>query len=140
MIFRTATVEDLAWIADNSINDKVDRKMDSAVDYVYTLEHEGDVLLVGGFRMITPTTCWCWLELSHGSGKHIRTVYRTIVEWSDNFAKEHGIKRMQAFVRPTYKEAVRLVEHLGFEWESVMENFFGDEDGFLYKRIICSTK
>ena len=109
--------------------------------YIYTLEHDGKILGLGGYGMVTSTTCWGWVNLSHHAGSNVRAVFRTIKEWTSTFCADHGISRVQAFVRPDFPEAIRLVEHLGFTLESTMENFYGDgNDGLLYKRIICSTK
>ncbi len=134
MKFRETIKEDLDYMADNSINHSVDRKQMDCVDYVYTLEHNEIPLAVGGFRMIVPTTAWCWIDLSHESGKHIHTVYRQIRDWIDKFTESHDVKRLQAFIRVDYEEAIRMVEHLGFKKESTMYGFFGDKDGYMYTR------
>ena len=136
MIFRETTQADVEYMAENSINKRDERKMMACVDYIFTLEDEGTPLLVGGFRLITPTTAWCWFDMSHEAGKHLIVVYRTIKEWLNTFADSHGIIRYQAFVRTDSPEAIRTVGHLGFTLEGHMEKFFGDEDAFLYKRLI----
>lgn len=135
MDFREATQADLDYMAEHSINHKVDRKLPNCVDYVFTLEHEGNPLVVGGFRMIVPTTAWCWIDLSKEAKNHLTTVYRVIKEWIDEFAKNNNINRLQAFIRTDYVEAERLVKHLGFERESIMKGFFGDKDAYMYVRL-----
>ena len=90
----------------------------------------------GGFRLINMTTAWTWLDLTHDAGSHIRSVYRVISEWIDIFVKDKGIKRLQAYIDPDFPEAIRTIQHLGFERESNMELFYGDRDAYLYKRII----
>jgi len=133
MNFRLATPEDIDYMAVNSINQTVDRKMEERVDYIYALEDES-LFGIGGFRMIVPTTAWCWVDLTEDAKKNVYTTYRVISEWMDEFVKNHNIKRLQAFVKdiPRHK---RLVEHLGFEVESTMKDFYGDEDAFLYRRL-----
>lgn len=135
MNFRIATDSDYEYMATHSINQKVDRKLMECIDYVYTLEHESDILGIGGFRMITPTTCWCWVDLSDLGVEKILTTYRVISEWIDSFVSKKGIKRLQAFVRKDDNN-IRLVEHLGFTRESVMKNFFDEEDGLMFARVL----
>ena len=134
MKFRDVAQSDIDYMVENSINGNL--KQLRSVDHIYTLEHEGIPLLVGGFRLITDTTAWCWTDISHESGKHIKTMYRTIKEWIDIFVRTHNIKRLQACIRVNSPEAIRMVEHLGFRLESSMPKFFGDSDGFLYVRLI----
>jgi RimJ/RimL family protein N-acetyltransferase len=131
MRFREATEEDIDFAARNSINTHTDRKLIELVDYVYVLEDD-EPLGVGGFRFITPTTAWCWVDIV----KPTITVYRTIKEWIDTFCETHKIRRLQAFINPDFPESINMVKHLGFEKESTMKNFFGDTDGLMYVRLI----
>lgn len=134
MEFREVRQSDIDYMIENSINK--DLKQLRAVDYIYTLEHEGIPLLVGGFRLINDTTAWCWADISHEASKHTTMMYRVIKEWIDKFTKEHNIKRLQAAIRCSNPEARRMVKHLGFQQESVMPYFFGDESGYMYRKII----
>ncbi len=136
MIFRETTQEDLDFMADNSMSRGIQKYCPEQIELVYTLEHEGKPLGVGGFRLINTTTAWCWVDMSHESGKHLTVSYRTIKEWMEKLAEEHNIKRLQAYVECDFPDAIRMVEHLGFTKESTMENFVGDRDSFLYKRIL----
>ena len=137
MNFREAIQSDLDYLADHSVSRGIQSKQPSAIEYLYTLEHEGVPLGVGGFRLINLTTAWCWVNLSdkmkHG---HVIPTYRVIKEWIEMFTKEHGIKRLQAYVEVDFPEAIRMVEHLGFEQESIMKNFVGDKDAAMFVRII----
>ena len=116
------------------MNQTVDRKPEKTIDYCYTLEHEDKPLGLGGFRMITQTVCWCWVDLTEDAVKNMVTSFRTMNHWVRTFARAHGILRMQAFVRNEDKY-IRLVRHLGFEQESVMKQFYGNEDGLLFVRL-----
>ena len=135
MKFRETTQEDMDYLANHSISQGVTKQQPEQIDFCYTLEHEGTPLGIGGFRLINPTTAWCWVDLSDTSGKYIRTVYRVISEWIDEFSKNHNLRRLEAYVRIDFPEAIRMVEHLGFERESVMSDFIGEESAYLYKRI-----
>lgn len=134
MIFRESTKSDFDYLAEHSLSRGIQKYQPEQIDYCYTLEHEGKPLIMGGFHIINLTTCWCWLDLA--TKDNILTAYRTIKEWLVLFAKEHGIKRLQAYVECDFPEAIRTVEHLGFIRESVMYNFIGDKDAYMYVRFI----
>ena len=136
MEFRETTTEDLAYMASHSISRGIQKHCPEQIDYLYTLEHEEKPLMTGGFRLINCTTAWCWVDLSDMAGSYPVASYRVIKEWINLFAQEHGIKRLQAYVECDFKEAIRMVEHLGFKWESNMKNFMGDKDAFMYARIL----
>lgn len=136
MIFRETTQEDLDFMADHSVSRGIAKYQPECIDYCYTLEHEGKPLGIGGFRLINKTTAWAWLDLTDLADSHIAVCYRVIKEWMDKFVEEHQLKRLQAYIECDFSEAIRLAQHLGFGWESTMENFMGDKDAFMYKRLI----
>lgn len=136
MNFRETTKEDLEFVADNSVSRGVLKRQPECIDFCYTLEHEGKVLGIGGFRLINLTTAWCWFDLTHLASEHIIVVYRTIKEWTEIFVKEHNLKRLQAYVECDFEEAIRTAGHLGFKQESVMKSFMGDKDAYLFVRIL----
>jgi len=133
MNFREATFKDIEYMAENSIN-QTEKKLVERVDYVYALEHDGNLLGIGGFRLIVPTCAWCWIDLSRYGIDNLKELYRTTREWMETFSISMGIVRLQAFVRNNEKH-MRLVKHLGFERESTMKNFYGGDDAYLYVRI-----
>ena len=133
MNFREATFKDIEYMAENSIN-QTEKKLVERVDYVYALEHDGNLLGIGGFRLIVPTCAWCWIDLSRYGIDNLKELYRTTREWMETFSISMGIVRLQAFVRNNEKH-IRLVKHLGFERESTMKNFYGGDDAYLYVRI-----
>lgn len=136
MNFRETTQADLDFVADNSISRGIAKRQPECIDYCYTLEHEDKVLIIGGFRLINPTTAWCWTDWTHLSKDHIVVTYRVTKEWIDIFAKEHNLRRLQCYVETDFEEALRMVGHLGFEWESTMKNFIGDKDAYMFTRIL----
>lgn len=135
MNFREMTQSDIEFMKDNSISRGIFHKQPKVVEYCYALEHEGKLLGVGGFRLINLTTAWVWFDLTHYSGGHIIKVYRVLKEWLDIFVEQHGLKRVQAYIDPDFPEAIRTAKHLGFKFESVMENFIGDRDAWMYTRF-----
>ncbi len=136
MNFRETTQEDLDFVARHSISRGIQKYCPEQVDYSYTLEHEGKPLGVGGFRLINMTTAWCYIDLTELSRSHLTSTYRVIREWIDIFIQEHGLRRLQAYIECDFPEAERLANHLGFKKESVMKNFMGDKDAFMFVRII----
>lgn len=136
MIFRETTQEDIDFVANNSISRSVFKNQPKKTDFRYTLEHEGKILGIGGFRLINAITAWCWVDITNCVGSNNRAAYRVMKEWIDIFAKDHNIKRLQAYVECDFPGAVRMVRHLGFRWESDMKNFMGDKDAFMYVRIL----
>ena len=136
MRFRTATQEDLDYLTDHSVSRGIQKHCPEETEYIYTLEHNDTVLMIGGFRLINKTTAWCWVDLSDNAGKYIPTVYRAMRDWIELFVEEHEIVRLQAYVECDFTEAIIMVQHLGFTKECIMEKFMGDKDAFLYKRIL----
>lgn len=134
MEFRETTQDDLDYVADHSVSRGIQKLCPEQTDFCYTLEHDGVPLQIGGFRLINSTTVWCWVDMT--THAYSIVCYRAMKEWIDIFVKEHGIKRLQAYVECDFTEAIRLVQHLGFKKESTMKNFVGDKDAFLYVRIL----
>lgn len=136
MEFRETTQADLEYVADHSVSRGIQKYQPEQVDYCYTLEHEGQVLGIGGFRLINLTTAWCWVDITHLAKNHIIVCYRVVKEWMDIFVKEHNLKRLQAYIEMDFPQAVRMAQHLGFKKESIMKNFIGDKDAFMYVKVI----
>ena len=135
MNLRETTIEDLRFVAEHSIS-RGAKEIPEQSDFPYTLDHDGEIMCTGGFRLITMTTAWCYLSLTDRAGGHMIHLHRIIRDWIDNFVEEHDIKRLQAYVEEDYTEGVTLVTHLGFEWESNMQNFNGNRDAGMYRRLI----
>jgi len=136
MIFRETTLEDVEFAGNHSISRGISKRQPEKIEYLYTLEHHEVPLGIGGFHLINLTTAWCWVDLMDTAGEHMIVAYRVIKEWIDIFAKEHNLKRLQAYVQMDFPEAIRMVQHLGFEKESIMKNFVGDKDALLYVRVL----
>lgn len=135
MQFREAAQSDLDFVEATLLHNTVHYKQPERIDYCYTLEHENEILGVGGFRFVNETTAWVWIILSKYAKGHLKTVYRATKEWMDIFCEEHRLRRLQAYVDIGFPEANSLVEHLNFNWESTMKNFWPDKDAHLYVRF-----
>ena len=135
MKLRPMTFVDACYADNHSISHGIASKEPPISDLSVTLEDDGKIMAVGGVRLINLTTAWCWVNLTHDAVKNIISVYREITEWLDEITKEHNIKRLQAYVDVDFPEGIKLLEHLKFTKESVMDKFSGDKDAFMYKRI-----
>jgi len=135
MIFRELRQSDIDYVKDHSISRGVLNKQPERTDFLYTLEHEGEILGIGGIRLIIPTTAWCWIDLTVHATEHIITVYRVVREWMDVLIEQHHIKRLQAYIEPDFPEAIRMIQRLGFEWESNMRNFLPNGDAYMYTKL-----
>jgi len=136
MQFRETTKEDFEYTANHSISRGLSKYQPECIEFLYTLEHEGKPLCVGGFRLLNLTTAWAWVDLTESARGHIITCYRAIKEWTDIFVKEHNIRRLQAYIESDFPEGIRMAQHLGFRKESIMEKFMDGKDAFMYVRII----
>ena len=134
MLFREATKEDLEYVARYSVS-RGNKEYPDTIDYIYTLENQGVVLGVGGFKLLNENTAWVWLDFTPEARVQIRIVYHVIVEWMQIFVKNHGLRLLMAAVRPLFTEAIMTIEHLGFHKEATMPNFFGDQSAHLYLRL-----
>ena len=135
MIFREMTQKDVEFMKDHSVSRGILKSQPEQTEFTYALEHEGKVLGIGGIRLINLTTAWCWVDMAPCVGEHIIVVYRIIKEWMLKLVEEKGLKRLQAYIEPDFPEAIRMVQHLGFEKESIMEDFLPNGDALLYRRL-----
>lgn len=151
MQFREMQESDLIYIQEHGVRDK-DRKIRvGRSDYDYALV-EGDVVLgVAGFRFINDTTAWCWLSMTDAAKQNLTESFRALSgwiggfkgegdQWIPGFCETMGIRRLEAYIEIGFDAGKRLVEHLGFEFESRKKNFFGDEPADCYVRFFKETK
>jgi len=136
MIFRESIQEDLDYMGDNSTSRGMQKECPGQISYLYTLEDDGQVMGVGGFRFINLHTAWCWVDMTQLAKDKRLIAFRVIRDSINNFCENNNISRLQAYVECDFPEAIRLVEHLGFTKESTMKNFVGDKDAFMYARYM----
>lgn len=135
MNFREMNQADIEYLKDRSISRGVFKKQPGKIEWSFALEHEGMTLGVGGIDLITLTTAWSWLDLSCDIGEHTIVVYRVIKEYMAIVCKEHGIRRLEAYVEVGFEAGIRLVEHLGYHCEHRMPNFVDDRPADLYVKF-----
>jgi RimJ/RimL family protein N-acetyltransferase len=135
MNFRVAKYEDLEFVRQHSLFPDDVKEQVAQADYEFTLEHVDKILLIGGFRLITNSTCWGWFQMTEFVGNHIQVVYRVIKEYTEIWCKNHNIKRLQIYVESDFEKGLRVAKHLGFKKECDMKHFMGkDRDAVLFVR------
>jgi len=134
MNFRQATDNDLAFAGKHSISHGCFSEMPEITDYVYTLDHEGVVLAVGGLKMMNPWSAWAWFDLTGFAMQYKTVVFRTIRSFLDGVMQEKKIERIMAAVEVDFDRAIRTAERLGFEREGLMPRFMGSKAAYMYVR------
>ena len=140
MNFRIATDKDFKFMQEHSTDKDFYKECPEQVEYDFVLEHNDDILGVGGFKMINNTTAWCYFDLSDKVENHLIVCYRVIKEFTDIFCKEHGIFRLEAYVKVGFEAGMRTVEHLGFSYEHRMLKFIGQAPADLYVKFYNGDK
>lgn len=135
MNIRTLTIDDITAMKDVSISRGAIHQSVDWIEFNYAVEHDGELLAIGGIRIITPTTAWAWTDLSYNSKKHMVRIYRIISEWLTVLIEDNHLDRLQTYIEMDFPEAISWIEHLGFKRESIMRKFLDGKDVYMYARI-----
>jgi hypothetical protein len=136
MEFREATEADLNFVNQHGLYPPTGKERMDRIDFIYTLDHGDYILGVGGFRIITDTTAWAWIELTEYVGAHLVPTVRVINEYMHDFCKRYNICRLQSWVAKDFAEGLRTVRHFNFEEEYTLKNFLGKgKDAILFVRF-----
>lgn len=136
MKFREATNKDFEICCEQGISGGKFDSFGEIESHAWTLEHNGEILVVGGFLMITQTSAWGWFEMTQECLNHITETFRVIKDWLNIYCNERGISRIQAFVDTGNHRAIRTVEHLGFYRECTLKYFLGQyKDAYQYAKL-----
>ena len=133
MLLREATIEDMQATAAKGIEDGACGCM--ATIPPYALVDQGEVLAVVGMVLVSPTTAWCYMNVSKEVHGRVIAAYRVLGEWFNQVVKTHRLERLMAVVRADFPEGIRTVEHMGFRREAELPRFYGDKPGLLYVRF-----
>jgi RimJ/RimL family protein N-acetyltransferase len=102
----------------------------------YTLVIDDQIVACAGVVLMNYNRGEAWTLFSPLINKYPKTCFKAIRDELRGIVSEHGLKRVQALVRPGLEVAERFVEHLGFEKEGVLVAFGpGGEDMTMYGRI-----
>lgn len=99
---------------------------------VWTVEHDGVILGIGGLEPQWENRATVFALLSDDSGPHFKAIHSAVVEFLDNAP----YRRVEATVDVGFKQGNRWVKMLGFELEGYMRAYRPDgADMLLYARI-----
>ena len=140
MELRDLVESDLDYCKSHDISRNKFTDPDERVDFAWTLEHEGQILGIGGIQKITDCCAWAWISMTPDALKHIPTIFRTLREYTVQVCQSVGITRLQAWSVIGFEESRRLLEHLDFEKEGKpMQDFVDGKPAQLYVRFIGSA-
>lgn len=135
MNVRDATAADLLAMGSRSVSRGCLGEIPECTDFIYALEHDGELLAVGGVKLMNKTCGFVWLDLAAQALENQVVLLRILRDYIDGLMTDKGLTRLMAAVEEDFPEAVRLAEHLGFKRESRMENWTGELAAFLYVRL-----
>ena len=99
---------------------------------VWTAEHDGAILGIGGVEPQWENRATAFALLSDDSGPHFPAIHSAVVEFLDNAQ----YRRIEATVDVGFKQGHRWIKMLGFELEGYMSSYRPDgADMLLYARI-----
>lgn len=99
---------------------------------VWTVEHDGVILGIGGLEPQWENRATVFALLSDDSGPHFKAIHSAVVEFLDNAP----YRRIEATVDVGFKQGHRWVKMLGFELEGYMRAYRPDgADMLIYARI-----
>lgn len=130
-----ATDADLKAMGKQSVSRGCLGSIPETTDFVYALKHRRELLAVGGIKLMNPTSAWAWLDLAPPALKHKTAVFQAIRDYLDGLMNKSGLTRLMAAVEVDFPEALRFAEHLGFRYESRMENWIGDKAAYMVVRL-----
>jgi len=135
MHIRPATEADLQAIGERSVSHGCFSEMPATTDVVYALEHDGELLAVGGIKQMNPTCGWVWVDLAPQALENQIALFRILRDYIGYLMHEKGLTRLMAAVEVDFPEAVRMAQHLGFHEESVMPNWIDDRPALMFVRL-----
>lgn len=99
---------------------------------VWTAEHDGAILGIGGVEPQWENRATAFALLSDDSGPHFPAIHSAVVEFLDNAP----YRRIEATVDVGFKQGHRWIKMLGFELEGYMKAYRPDgADMLLYARV-----
>ena len=101
-----------------------------------TLVIDGQVIGCGGVTLLEWNQGQAWTLFSPLIDKYPVACFRAIRNGLTQVIAEHGLQRVQAFVKADFEVGKRFVECFGFQSEGVMKAFGpAKEDVIMYGRI-----
>ncbi len=101
----------------------------------FTGWNNGEVIAIAGVTIMWPGTGEAWVLFSEDYRKHTMFIHRESLRHLGWIAEKFKLKRIQACALKESESANRWLEHLGFNAEGDMPNYFGDKTFTRYARI-----
>ena len=142
MIFRKATQEDLDYVCANPYEGAVKDYPYAAIpeDNCYAIIFQEKLVGVGGLQIKWTGVGLLWLILTaecRKDGVFGIIALDAIRDKTNELITKNNLWRAEAYIRPDFPQAIKMVEFLGFKRDCTMEMFFPDKsDSYLYSRII----
>lgn len=89
----------------------------------YTALVDGVPVAAAGVIQHWRGTGTAWLLISEGARRNLKFVYRAVLHGLIVIIQGHGFRRIEANVDAGLGAAHRLVQHIGFERESIMPKY-----------------
>ncbi len=134
---RKMTESDLEYVLANALDPNVRTCQDRIpTQPAYTAVKNDVILGVGGINWFWPKVGEIWLILTKDVQSCPIESYRTIRRIFEIVTKQNDFKRLQAVARTNWREAVRIVEKLGFTREGTMKKYCPNgDDVYMYSLI-----
>jgi hypothetical protein len=102
----------------------------------FTGRIDGVVVGVGGIQILWEGVGEAWVILSQAALDHKIETYRGIFKKLKELIEECDLRRVQSVIRVDFPQAIRMIEHLGFQLEGYMKGYCPDGcDVFMYGRV-----
>ena len=103
----------------------------------WTLIIAGKVVACAGVAILWKGVGEAWLITSPHINEYAMCFYRTLKRRLQEIVKTHHLHRVQADVEAGFEESHKMMLHLGFEQESVMEHYGPNKENFVRYRLLC---
>ena len=137
MELRPTTQSDLAWIRANPLDGNIKEYPAFPLDGV-TGVHAGKIWGVGGVVVHREGMGEFWLILAVDFKQAIasRTVLKQLMLHIEDTINDKALCRAQAIIRADFKEAIKMIEFLGFRREGLLRSYLpGPKDAYMYARV-----
>lgn len=102
----------------------------------YTLIINGKIVACAGVVLMEWKKGQAWVLLSSLFYQYKKTTYKLIKRFLELIIKTKDLKRVEAFVRPDFEEAINFIKHLGFNFQGLQECYGPNgEDYLMFARI-----
>jgi hypothetical protein len=139
MIVRPSIQSDIEYLRQNPMEEALTKypQLKICDQNTYTAEVDGEVMVLGGIITLWSGVGEGWVILSKNCNKTPVLIYSCIKNVFKQLIKAGEFWRIQAIVRTDFPQSIKMIEHLGFKREGLLEKYCPDKcDAYMYARII----